>query len=118
MEDSIHSVDSHGHDGHFQPGADHADAAAERQHVSRIGARALWKDQNRPVRPCQVADVLERLPGAGLALWQRERVEIERGEIVQQAALEPLPAAVRGRERRRPSLAACSTTDPIEYAIP
>ena len=48
-----------------------------------------------------LADVAQRLPRAGLALRQRERVEEERRQVVVQAVGEPRPPAVLLREEVR-----------------
>src|ERR1051325_7567003 len=80
VQHAVDAFDTDWNDRNAEPCADHADAAAERTHLAAVGAFALGKDQNRPAVAGELADVLQGLPRAGLALRQRKRVEVERGQ--------------------------------------
>ena len=62
------------------------------------GPQALREDQDRPPAARQLADVLQRLARARLALRQRERVEEERRQVVVERVRQPLPPRVARRE--------------------
>src|SRR6185503_14318984 len=94
----LDALDAHRNDRHPEPRADHADAAAKRFELARRRALALGKNQDRPAVTRELADVLQRLTRTCLALRERERVEVERREIVVQRIGEPLVPLVTGGE--------------------
>ena len=69
--------------------------------MSPVGERSpSGKDQHRQAVAGELADVLQRLPRAGLALRQREGVEEERRQVVVQRVGEPLaPACTRAGKK-------------------
>ena len=69
--------------------------------ISRFGAAALRKYQYGVSGTDEVADVAQRLPRAGSALGERERVEEGRRQVIVQAVGEPRLASVAfGKEVR------------------
>ena len=62
---------------------------------------SLRKDEHRESLRQHLADIAQGLPGAGLALRQREGVEKQRGEVVVEAVGQPgFPAVFLGKEMR------------------
>src|SRR5580765_1256019 len=68
MQHLVEPDDTHGYNGNIQTRRDHSDARHEAIDLARIRSLAFGKDQDRPVVRDEIADVLQRLPRAGLAL--------------------------------------------------
>ena len=68
MEHLVEPLDADRHHRHVQAGADHADAGPEPVDLAGLGPPTLREDQDRKAGVEDLADVLQRLPRAGLAL--------------------------------------------------
>ena len=69
--------------------------------LARLRPPPLGEDQHRKAGVEHLADVLQRLPRAGLALGQRERVEEQRRQVVVERVGEPgAPRVLRRKEVR------------------
>src|SRR5438046_760659 len=78
----LQPVDPDWHHLDRQPRRDHADPRPKAADRAVFRTAAFRKDQHREAVLQDLADVAECLPGAGLPLRQRERVEEECGERV------------------------------------
>jgi len=101
MEDRLYPSQANGHHRHPEAGGNQADARLKRLNLARPSSLSFGKKQDGPIVVDQIPDIAQRLADTSLGLRNRERVEEQGYERIQEAIPEPLIGRVTFRAKMR-----------------